>query len=178
MTPDELERERAALLAILDTDKPMTAEVRQRIAAVAAADAERAMAADDFDGRLGRALGEQYAALFAESGIDDAVPGSMTLNEDRVYVRSQSRGRIEIGRLDYRPLLAVAAEVAEALEAKRQRPLAAKAAKKRGRQAEARALSAAGRSVPYIARALKVHPRTVQRYLAGRQTATDRETPG
>ena len=103
----------------------------------------------------------------------------MTLDaEGRVYVHSRSRGRVDIGRLDYRPLLAVAADRADELEAKRQRPLEAKAAKRRSRQTEARRLRAAGRSVPYIARALKVHQRTVQRYLEATQTATERETPG
>ena len=180
MTPDELERERAALLSLLDGDEPMTDEVRRRISAVAAADSERAMTADDLDGRLGRALGEQYAALFAESGIDDAEPGSTTQDDDRVYVRSRSRGRVEIGRLDFRPLLSVAARRADELEETYQRkPLDRKAAKKDARRREAIHLrTEETRSVSYIARALKVDVRTVERYFEARDSATDRETPG
>jgi DNA invertase Pin-like site-specific DNA recombinase len=67
-----------------------------------------------------------------------------------------------------------------AMRAARRDPLgggAAKARKKAGRQAEARKLRDGDHSVRYIARALGVHVRTVQRYLATQKTATDRETP-
>lgn len=181
MTPEELERERADLLASIDnTDGPLTDEQVRRVAAVAAADRERAMTAGDFDGRFGRALGMQYTAILAASGVGDAVPGSMIQDGDRVYVRSRSRGRVEIGRLDAWPLLTVAAERAGELEETYQRkPLEKKAAKRDARRQEAiRLRTKEKRSIPYIARALKLDVRTVERYFADVDSTTDRETPG
>ena len=187
MTPEELERERADLLASIDnTDGPLTDEQVRRVAAVAAADRAAFEADMTIAGRLARDHGDELREMFASSGVSDAEPGSTTVSPveggNDVYVISRNRGRVQIGSLPYVVVNARAAAIAvpyaEDLEAKRNRPLEAKAAKKHARQERARALRAAGWSVPYIARELKAHPRTVQRYLAGRETATDRETPG
>jgi hypothetical protein len=70
-------------------------------------------------------------------------------------------------------------DYAEELVTKRVRaPLDAKRRKKAGREERAYALRDEGRTVAYIARHLGLHERTVERYLADRESATDRETPG
>jgi len=187
MTPEDLERERADLLASIDgTDGPLTDEQVRRVAAVAATDRAAFEADMTIAGRLARDHGDQLREMFASSGVTNAEPGSMTLapteSGNDVYVISRGRGKVRIGSLPYLVVNARAATIAvpyaEELEAKRRKPLEAKAAKKHTREAEARAMSAAGRSAPYIARALKVDVRTVQRYRAGRESTTDRETPG
>jgi DNA-binding NarL/FixJ family response regulator len=120
-----------------------------------------------------------------------------------MIVKSRSRGFVTVGTIDHAELAAgVAAvdddlltafrqhvleakahaadplaEYARSLEAKRQAPLDAKRKKSDERQSTALAMHAAGRSVAYIARELKVDRRTVQRYLADAKSATHRETP-
>ena len=63
-------------------------------------------------------------------------------------------------------------------ETYRRKPLEKKAAKKQAKRARALELRASGRSVAYIARELGVVRRTVERYFAPKDSATDRERPG
>jgi hypothetical protein len=181
MTPEEAERERETLIVELDSGRPMTDEIRDRAAALTAHDWEHARTDASLYGRLGRELGTQYADMLAAAGITDAVPGSTVQDGSGVYVRSVSRGRVQIGDLDYRPLLAVASERAEDLEAKRRRPLEAKAIKKQANIRRAVELHRADHSPNRIAqmmtaeRGIRTDPRTVRAWLAEAKSRTDRE---
>lgn len=121
-------------------------------------------------------------------------------------VRTTSRGRVTLGTirtavihevaasLDVSQLAAFQEHVRDAKaaafdiirpyaehleETYHRKPLAGKAAKKDARRREAiRLRTEEKRSAPYIARALKVHVRTVNRYLHGSETGIDRKTPG
>jgi DNA-binding NarL/FixJ family response regulator len=55
---------------------------------------------------------------------------------------------------------------------------AKRSAKRAARAARARALLAAGRSVGYVARDMKLSEKTIRRYRDGVGSGTDRETPG
>jgi predicted transcriptional regulator len=59
MTPEELEQERAELLAALDSPEPLTDDLKRRIAALAAADAARPRTA--LEEALAEFLGETVA---------------------------------------------------------------------------------------------------------------------
>jgi hypothetical protein len=137
MTPDELEQERAALGAVIDSDEPLTKDQKRRLVDVVMADLDHAARDPSISGRIGRDLAVLLAELFAASGVTDAEPGSMTgrAMDDgtgtEFYVRSRSRGRVSIGTVPYVVAQAragmIAVPYAEALEAKRAAPLTAKA---------------------------------------------------
>ena len=62
-------------------------------------------------------VGRQLADLFSASGITDAEPLSTTVDDEhRVFVRSRSRGRVQIGRLNDLRLLAISSTYADELE--------------------------------------------------------------
>ncbi len=159
------------------------------------------------DERLEASQWYWYSAALEESGLDDIAPGSGSVRvSDGIatfVVKSRSRGLVTVGSIEIDTLATVAADLDESqmtafrqhvndvkvatfdiiadhardLELKRQAPLDAIAAGKQRRKSKALELHAAGRSVPYIARALGIDHRTVQRYLAEEQTATNRESP-
>jgi hypothetical protein len=160
------------------------------------------------DERFAAYLSGRLAELFAASGIEDAVPASTTMARRGdgwiVQVESRSQGQVEIGMLDDAELDAGVAAVtaddieawheretrahaagfepmralAEELVAKRRRPLEAKAEQLAARQSRAAAMRAEGRSNAYIARALGLNLRTVERYFQSSESATNRERPG
>ena len=76
MTPDELEQERADLLAEIESGRPLTDELKRRIAALAAADAARPRTA--LEEALAEFLGETVALSDRGTlppGLDSRVVG-------------------------------------------------------------------------------------------------------
>jgi hypothetical protein len=137
-----------------------------------------------------------YSAALEDAGVDDAEPASgvarVTDGMLTFLVKSRSRGQVTVGSIAIDSLTSVAADLDEvqlaayrqhvrdvklatfdiiadqALEMylKRRAPLDALAEGKQRRKSRALEMHAAGRSVAYIAGALGVDRRTVQRYLA------------
>lgn len=194
MTGNELEAERAALLAEIVPGQPLTKEQARRVVEVAIADLDRRERDQSIHGRIHRDLGAQLAELFTAARVSDAEPGSTTFRATddgtgtEFFVKSRSRGRVSIGMLPYLVLQARAGEIAvpyaEALEAKRAAPLEAKARQKAENIQRAVDLRQAGNSVPRIAqirtdeRGKKTDPRTVRAWLAEAKSRTDRERSG
>jgi hypothetical protein len=96
---EQLENERGALLAELESGAAMTEALRGRVEAIAAADLARAERLPD--GTWTAAARESLRALLDGSDVTDAVPVSMTVTaEGAVCVVSAARGQVAIGAWD------------------------------------------------------------------------------
>jgi hypothetical protein len=86
MTADELEQERADLLAAIDAGEPLTAEIRDRIAAVAEADL--ATPPSPFEEALAEVLAETVALS------DRTLPPGLAIRSDGGTIEVLSRGDV------------------------------------------------------------------------------------
>jgi hypothetical protein len=103
MTPEEIEQERAALLAELEADGPLTEDQKRRIAAVAAADA--AQPRTPFEEALAEFLGETVALS------DRTLPPDLDTRVVGETVEVLSRGAV-IGTVNRQALADREAEIA------------------------------------------------------------------
>lgn len=104
MTPDELEQERAELLAILATEA-MTDDLRRRIAAVAAADAAQPRTA--FEQAMFEVLQETVALL------DRTLPPGLDVRRNGEMIEVVSGGQV-VGTVNRSALLEREAQIAAA----------------------------------------------------------------
>ena len=108
MTAEEVEQERAALLAELDADRPLTADRKGRIAEVMAADLARPRS--PFDQALAEVLGETVALA------DRTFPPGLNVRITGEVIEVLSAGEV-IATVSRRAL----AERADQIEAERDR---------------------------------------------------------